>query len=303
MDNRRFAVPPASGPLRILGVSPRPEALNSLRAVPGLSVDVISPAAYAKFKGGAHTLEIFHYSAPAALPDSHALFVIPPEENPMVLVGKALSRPSISAWREPHRLTRYVNFMLLRPGYARVLKPSSFGDAVIESAEGPLAIASERDRFRYLALGFDPFPYLGEKNLPVSILTLNLLEWFYEGSGKSSAMTGEPLRLPTGSPGSVVMTPRGEKITVKEGSGIFSQTTFQGIYRVSRAGKSEFRALNLETSGESDLDHPARIQLREEPNLSGGRLSLFPLWPYLLLFSLLLLLVEWFWNPPVLSHR
>jgi len=277
--------------------------LNSLRAVPGLSIEVISPAAYSRYRGGEYVLEIFHYSAPAVLPDSHALFILPPDENPLVSVGKVLSRPSISAWREPHRLTRYVNFMLLHPAYARVLRPRAFGDPVMESADGPLAIASERDRFRYLALGFDPFPYLGEKNLPVSIFTLNLLEWFYEGAGKASALTGEPLRFSTASSGAVVINPRGEKITVKEGSGIFSQTTFQGIYQMSRAGKSEFRAFNLETSGESDLDHPARIQLREEPSLAGGRFSVFPLWPYLLLFSLLLLLLEWFLNPPILSQR
>jgi hypothetical protein len=300
LDNRRFAVPPASGPLRILGISPRPDALTSLRSIPGLTIDVISPDAYSRSRSAGHHLEIFHYSAPALLPDTPALFILPPEDNPIVAAGKTLSQPVISAWREPHRLTRYVNFILLRPGYARVLTPRSFGEAVLESPEGPLAIAMDRGGLRYLALGFDPFPYLGGKNLPVSILTLNLLEWFQEGPGKTGAPTGEPIRFPPRA-AAAVRTPAGEELPVEPGSDLFSRTFFQGIYQLRRDGMSELRAVNFDDAGESDLGRPPRIQLREEPGTAGDRWSFMPLWPYLLVFALFLLLVEWFWNPPVRS--
>jgi hypothetical protein len=99
----------------------------------------------------------------------------------------------------------------------------------------------------------------------------------------------------------VVENPRGQEFTIKETQSLFAATYFQGIYRVSLDGKKESRAFNLETSGESDLSQPGRIQLREEPGRADGRFSLSPLWPYLLLLSILLLFLEWYWNPPVLS--
>ncbi len=43
LDNRRFAVPPVSRGLSILGISPRPRALGSLGSISGLTLKVISP--------------------------------------------------------------------------------------------------------------------------------------------------------------------------------------------------------------------------------------------------------------------
>ena len=60
---------------------------------------------------------------------------------------------TVSNWRDPHVLTRYINFNLFRPTYARPLKPQTAGDIVIDSAAGPLAFATERQGVRYLALG------------------------------------------------------------------------------------------------------------------------------------------------------
>ena len=44
LDNRRFAVAPASRNLRILGITPRPRELESLKAIPGVQIDIIAPA-------------------------------------------------------------------------------------------------------------------------------------------------------------------------------------------------------------------------------------------------------------------
>lgn len=299
LDNHRYAVAPLSKGLEILGISPRPQALDSLRSIPGLSLKVIAPEAYEKNMDGGHSVEIFHFSAPALLPRRHALFILPPKENPLVAVGGALSRPVMSAWREPHPLTRYINFALFRPTYARTLKPLSFGDAVIQSPEGAIAVAVEHQGSRYLVLGFDPFPYLGQANLPVSIFTLNLLEWFYQGLSGSSIATGEPLRLPAWSKGGILVNPKGEKFPLDREQGLFSRTFFQGFYEVDRGEAKEILAVNLQDVKESDLSGLAPIQLNEEPAVSGGRSFLFSLWPYFLLLAILLLLLEWFLNPPV----
>jgi len=297
LDNRRLAVPPASKEFKILGISPRPEAVHSLRLIPGLGVDVISPGAYEKSKDEEHSLQIFHFSAPSQLPQSHALLVLPPRENPLVAQGRAVSPPVISAWREPHPLTRYVNFALFRPVYARSLKPLSFADSIIEGPEGPLVIAVEHGGFRYLVLGFDPFPYLGRENLPMSIFTMNFLEWFYQGLGGSVTATGEPLQVRVQEDG-VLATPKGDKFPIRKDSSLFSQTFFQGLYQVVQGDRQALFAVNLQNVKESDLSNPVPIDLKEETGNSGSPSLLFSLWPYLLLLSVLLLVLEWFVNPP-----
>ena len=297
LDNRRFAVAPPSGALEILAISPRPQALYSLRSIPGLSLQVISPEAYERIGSEGHSLEIFHFSAPSLLPRKHALFVLPPVENPLVAVGRPISRPTISGWREPHPLTRYVNFALLRPPYARPLKPLSFGESVVESPDGAVAVGLERQGFRYLALGFDPFPYLGRENLPMSIFTLNLLEWFNEALRGPGAATGEPLDLGARA-GETVISPGGEKLIVGESAALFSRTFFQGFYELARGQRKEIVAVNLQDAKESDLGDPAPIELKGEPAASGSGFSLFAFWPYFLLASILLLFLEWFWGRP-----
>lgn len=298
LDNRRFAVLPPSGELDILGISPRPEALRSLGSIPGVNLTLIRPEAYEKERGRRPSLEIYQFSAPAALPQNNALFVLPPRENPLVAQGKALSRPTVSSWSEPHPLTHYVNFALFRPSYARPLRPLSFGQAIIESPEGALALAVEQRGFRYLVLGFDPFPYLGRENLPVSIFTLNLLNWFYQGLGSSGTATGEPLFLGGRQKGWSVVTPKGEKLPLPAGQNYFARTFFQGLYQVVRGGDKEWFAVNFDDAGESDLSHASVINLRQQREASEGGSFLFSLWPYLLLLALFLLVLEWFLNPP-----
>ncbi|MGH7794143.1 MAG: vWA domain-containing protein [Candidatus Binatia bacterium] len=297
LDNRRFAVAPTSRSLRILAVTPRPQAAASLKSIQSVTLDVISPAQYAKIERTGYGLEIFHFSAPAQLPKNPALFILPPENNSLVNLGAPLSNVQVSSWREPHVLTRYVNFSLFRPTYARPLKPQSAGQVVIESPAGALVFAVERPGARYLTLGFDPLPYLGRENLPMSIFTLNFLDWFFASGGSRSQATGEPIPLTGVQSGDSLVTPADEKIALKSAFGSFAATFHQGIYRRVSGGASELYARNLDDLGESDLRTPTPIELRGEAANSGSASVLFSFWPYLLLASLLLLLVEWFINP------
>jgi len=258
----------------------------------------VSPEAYEKESFEPHALEIFHYSAPAQLPDSHALFILPPKQNPLVEIGAAATRPIVSGWREPHPLTRYINFALFRLSYARPLKTGSFGAAIIESPAGPLAVAVERKNFRYLALGFDPFPFLGQRNLPVSIFTLNMLDWFHRARSENNGAAGEPLAAKF-RPGEIAQTPDGEKIAAEKSSGLFRRTYRQGIYRVG----DRIFPVNFTDEKESDLRRPSTIQLRGAPRAGPARAFFAAIWPYLLLAALALLLLEWFWNPASARER
>ena len=303
VDNRRFAVPPAAQNLRILGISPRPQALNSLRSIAGVSLDLIAPQEYDKIDRSGYGLEIFHYAAPPVLPEKPALFVLPPDNNPLVDLEKPVSRPAVSSWREPHPLTRYVNFALFRPAFSRPLRPRISGEIIIESAAGALVFAAEQRGFRQAVLGFDIFPYLGRENLPVSVFTLNLLDWFFHGSGAEGRTTGAPLTFSYTQQGNFLVTPKGDKITLNPGVNNFPATYFQGIYQIDRSAQRELFAVNLKNNNESDLRQLTPIELREVSSGGGKVSALFSIWPYLLLTSLFLLLVEWFVNPRPLRTR
>ena len=100
LDNRRFAVAPASRNLQILAVTPRPQAMMSLKSIPGVSVDVISPGEYEKSERTGYGLEIFHFSAPAALPQNPALFILPPENHSLARpVSSTFARRSAGSGR------------------------------------------------------------------------------------------------------------------------------------------------------------------------------------------------------------
>jgi Aerotolerance regulator N-terminal len=297
LDNHRFAVAPASRQLQILAVTPRPQAVMSLKSIPGISVDVVSPGDYEKSERTGYGLEIFHFSAPAVPPQNPTLFILPPESHSLATPGAPVSNAIVSGWREPHTLTRYINFSLFRPTYARPLKPQSAGDVVIESPNGALAFATERQGIRYLTLGFDPLPFLGRENLPMSIFTLNFIDWFFESGGSIGQATGEPIRLGSVQPGDVLMTPAGSQVSLKPESGYFSATFHQGIYQRGRGGKSELYARNLQDTNESDLRKPIPIEFSGTASNSTSASVLFSFWPYLLAASLLLLLIEWFITP------
>ncbi|HJX09245.1 MAG TPA: hypothetical protein VJ733_01945, partial [Candidatus Binatia bacterium] len=303
LDNRAFAVAPTAANLRILGISPRPQALTSLGAIPGVKLDLISPSEYEKAGRTGYGLEIFHFATPASLPQTPALFVLPPDANALVDLGKPIARTVISGWRDPHALTRYVNFSLLRPTYARSLKPQAAGDVIIESPQGPLVFAIERRGARHLVLGFDPFPYLARDNLPMSIFTLNFLDWFFGSTGQRGIGSGEPLSLGVTRQGDLMITPRGEKISLETGVNYFAGTFLQGIYQLGRSGENQLFAVNLQNANESDLRAPAPIAMKGAESDSDGAAAFFSYWPYLLLASLLVLIIEWFIFPRMAPLR
>ncbi|HEY7318395.1 MAG TPA: BatA domain-containing protein [Candidatus Binatia bacterium] len=297
LDNQRFAVPPGTQNLRILGVSPKPQALSSLRSIGGVTLDLIAPEEYDKANRTGYGLEIFHYATPPVLPENPALFVLPPDDNPLVELAKPVARPAVSSWHEPHPLTRYINFALFRPEFSRPLKPRLSGEKIIESAAGTLVFATEQGGFRRAVLGFDIFPYLGRENLPVSVFTLNLLDWFFQAAGAESRATGTRLTFNAAQQGSFLLTPGREKVSLNPGANSFASTYWQGLYQLQRGAQKEFFAVNLKNTNESDLRQPTPIYLGDAGSPAGKASTLFSLWPYLLLTSLFLLLVEWFVNP------
>jgi hypothetical protein len=170
----------------------------------------------------------------------------------------------------------------------------------VESSEGPLVFATERQGIRYLTLGFDPFPYLGRENLPMSVLTLNIVDWFFQNTGVGSRGTGEALVFSAARQGDLIVSPRGDKIPLKSTATSFPETFYQGVYQLNRGRDKELFAVNLQDVNESDLHRPAAIELHDAVGANQKASTFFAFWPYLLLAALLLCVAEWFIRPRAL---
>jgi hypothetical protein len=125
---------------------------------------------------------------------------------------------------------------------------------VVTGAGGGLILTGQREGRRFVATGFNPFPYLGRQNLAMSILTLNLLSHLAGlGANSSGFHTGQPWPVPAGI--TAVQTPGGHAIRVAPGE-LFTETATQGVYTlVGAAGNKTLRAVNLANLTASDLEN------------------------------------------------
>ena len=298
VDNEAYAVLPAVKTIPLLLVSPATNVANSLDQIPNLHVERIAPPEYTPARATEFPLVVFHLVMPESLPATNAAFIFPPEGNTLFPLGKAAQRPQVTQWVAAHPLTSYVTFSLLLPPYAQALLPVGWCTPIVSGTVGTLVLAGERDGYRYAAVGFDLFPYLGRQNLPTSILTLNLLGWL-------AARAGQPLDLHTGISLPVLNTEtqirlaNGEPIQPIGNAVILAK---QGVYTVSEKGKERRIAVNLSNAEESQLGRPLRLdQLAPVTPLAAEKTGK-PLWPWLLLGVVFLLVLEWWWAMRVASR-
>jgi hypothetical protein len=289
LDNEAYAVLPALTSVPVLLVSPSADAAKSLGQIPNLKLERVSPQDYNPAKAAAFPLVLFHLTAPETLPPTNAAFVLPPEGNTLFPLGKAATRPAITQWTAAHPLTSYVTFSLLSPAYAQAFLPVGWCKPVISATVGPLVLAGERDGRRYVAVGFDLFPYLGKQNLPASILTLNLFGWLADQAGQPPSLkTGATLTLAGESasvrlPGGETLTPVGSLVSLRK----------QGVYTIHENGIEHRIAVNLTNTEESRLGRPLRLTPIAPPAPVIPETTGQPLWPWLLIAALVLLGLEW----------
>lgn len=260
LDNVAYATPPSGAEIQVLFVSPTPADAAGLSSLPQLKVRTLAPEQYAPADARADLL-IFEYGMPKELPAANALLVMPPGGNEAFGLRPAPGvTTQVTDWRSPDPLTDGVNFRLLS-----LRQPESFAvhpwmESVVNSNLGSLILQGKHQGHRYVALGFNPFPYLGKRNLPMSVLTLNILGYLSGfGSEDSGHRTGEPWIVPAGV--EKIITPGGRKIAVEPGTP-FLEGIAQGVYQLIGPGaQKRLRAVNLADLSESDLENPSAIKL------------------------------------------
>lgn len=268
LDNVAYATPAIGAEIQVLFISPTPADAAGLASLPQLKVSTLSPEQYSPSDAKADLL-IFEYGVPKEFPAANALLVMPPGGDDVFrLQLKPGATTQVTDWRSPDALTDGVNFRLLA-----LRQPESFAvhpwmESVVSSNLGSLILQGTHQGHRYIALGFNPFPYLGRSNLPMSVLTLNILGYLSGfGSEDAGHRTGEPWIVPAGV--NEIITPAGKTIRVEPGIP-FTQGTRQGIYQLIGPGSQKReRAVNLADLNVSDLENPPTIKLDIAANGAG----------------------------------
>jgi hypothetical protein len=253
LDNVAYATGAAVKSVSVLFISPTPGDGNSLRSIPGVNVETRTPAAYAPKDLANYDLAIFEYTAPKELPTVNTLLVMPPPGDPVFnIAAQPSARIEVTGWPTTDALTDGVNFRLLNFRSGEYLGQHQWMQAVVTGDGGGLMLSGNRQGHRFVATGFNPFPYLGRQNLPMSILTLNMLGHLAGfGAQTGGYRTGEPWMVPAGV--RAIELPSGRKETVQPGT-LFTSVSTQGVYKLIEAnGQKAARAVNLADLTTSDL--------------------------------------------------
>ncbi len=106
------------------------------------------------------------------------MLVMPPPGDPVFgLTVTPTAKVEIAGWRTTDTLTDSVNFRLLSLRGGEYFGTHPWMSQVVGGDGGALLLKGERGAHRFVATGFNPFPYLGRRNLPMSVLTLNAISY------------------------------------------------------------------------------------------------------------------------------
>ncbi len=253
LDNVAYATAGSVKNVSILFISPTPADAAGLNSIPGVEVTAKNPDSYSPDELGNYDLAIFEYSTPTDLPAVNTMLVMPPPGDPVFgLTVTPTAKVQIAGWRTTDTLTDSVNFRLLTLRGGEYFGSHPWMSQVVGGDGGALVLKGERGAHRFVATGFNPFPYLGKRNLPMSVLTLNAISYLAGLGGSSSGYrTGQPWLAPAGV--ERVILPSGKKKTAHPGT-LFTDVAEQGVYElVGPGGAQTPRAVNLADLTESDL--------------------------------------------------
>lgn len=294
LDNVAYATSASVKSVSILFVSPTPDDAKGLGSIPGVSVTTVAPDAFSPGELASADLAIFEYSVPKEMPSVNALLVMPPPGDPVFHFDTVQVRAAqVTAWRATDPLAYSVNFRLLNPGAGEAFGVHPWMAPVVDGRQGALVLRGERDGHRFVASGFNLFPYLGRQNLPMSILTLNILGYLAGvGANSGGYRTGQPWLVPAGIES--VILPSGQTVAAKPGT-LFDDTASLGVYKlVGRHGAVTLRAVNFSDLADSDLLNatPLRIESHAPAPKTRAVTAKAPLTLYLFAAILVLLALE-----------
>ncbi len=271
LDNAAYATAGSVKAVQVLFVSPTPADAAGLDSIPGVQVTAVAPENFSPRNLGDSDLAIFEYSVPKELPGVNSMLVMPPPGDPVFgFITQQTQQVQIAGWRNTDSLADSVNFRLLNLHVGEYFAQHPWMAEVVSGDSGGLVLKGVRGGHRFVAIGFNPFPYLGRRNLPMSVLTLNALSYL-AGLGANSAgyRTGQPWLVPAGI--HEVILPSGRKVEARPGT-LFGDVSQQGIYELVGADNAKTpRAVNLADLAVSDLANVPPFHIEAAgASLAGG---------------------------------
>ena len=181
---------------RILIASDRTERELNVAKISGYSFDVIKPEEFALTNLSGYGMIIFDRFAPVDLPSKNTLFIVPPVQKEFDFRTTAsVENQELSFYAPDHELLRYLDFSVTRRFSASLVEGPDWAEPILAVRQGSLGLAGAVRGFRYMSLGFDPFPFLGRQDLGGSVLLLNILTWLGQKQTDSSQLSREILNF------------------------------------------------------------------------------------------------------------
>ncbi|HYL60121.1 MAG TPA: BatA domain-containing protein [Candidatus Acidoferrales bacterium] len=270
LDNVAYATEGSIKAVSILFISPTPADADGLSSIPGVAVTARRPEAYTPDDLATVDLAIFEYATPTTLPPVNSMLVMPPSGDPVFgLTVTPTTQVLIAGWLNTDTLNDSVNFRLLTLRGGEYFGAHPWMSEVVSGDGGALVLKGERGGHRFVATGFNPFPYLGRRNLPMSVLTLNAISYLAGlGAASTGYRTGQPWLVPAGV--ASVVTPSGRKIASRAGT-LFTEVSEQGVYELVGANGSRTpRAVNLASLTESDLSSEPVLKVEASNPATGA---------------------------------
>jgi hypothetical protein len=299
----------ASRPLRAVLVSINPAALErALRAVPGVDVAVIDPAAYPGSAEAAGDLTVFDGYLPDAWPQGGVLVVGPPAGSGLLDVGGRLRAPEDGGLRVAPGTTLLEGVSLSSVDFGQVAQIASpeWAATMLSRGDQPLMLRGRVGRSEIAIWTFDPAGGNLTSRLAFPLLMARSVRDLTPAALPGSALLGEALALrPDPRADSIVVrAPDGseETLAVSPGERTLLTLRASGLYTVEelRGGEPLYTAslpVNAGTPAESDLaprplpslpPAPAAAVGAERPEEAGR-----PLWIWLAAIALAVAMAEW----------
>jgi hypothetical protein len=335
IDDRAWAVNRASVPATVLLVTEENRFLETaLSLLPTVELYKVAPEDYevdAQVDGKSFDLVVFDAgvltSAIERLPQSGLMVIKPEAGNSLIGVEGEIVDPaaagaraadSLGSDRDP--LLRYVQLSALNVSSAVKLSPPDWGRAVLDSPEGPLLVAGERDGRNIAVLAFD----LHDSDLPLQpafpLLLRNLVTYLLPPPAGGLPENIAPGRTVSIEPAAaevttvVVEDPLAFEHelarTAEQTTVAFGGTSEAGVYYVTQYAGDEIVAqeafaVNLFARDETVTPPSAAPGLPPGRAIAGDvpATERREVWPWVAALGLLLLMAEWLYSQRIVVRR
>lgn len=215
---------------------------------------------------------VFHNIPLEELPPKNSLFILPQKSSDTFPFGAVslTSEPVISRWLDSDPILSYINVPVFSLKSAFILEYPRWSKELIHVLSGPILVAGEKDRHRYVATGFDLFPFEGKRSPISAILMLNIFKWL-EADNQSHSYT-LPHKAISVSVGTVSgKNHKGENISIQKDATsekLVVTSEFPGIIELkNKEGDAEYLAVNFFSENESntfEIDSLANDQIAKK---------------------------------------